>query len=57
MLFISRVVSVLLCWLLVRRYGEDFGLIACYLTLGIYRYGEDFGLIACYLTLGLLARH
>ena len=33
MLFISRVVYVLLCWMLVRRYGEDFGLIACYLIL------------------------
>jgi hypothetical protein len=22
-----------ICWMLVRRYGEDFGLIACYLTL------------------------
>ena len=30
---LQTVVSVLLCWMLVRRYGEDFGLIACYLIL------------------------
>ncbi len=42
MSFILRVISVLLCWLLVRRYGEDFDVIAWSLVIWHYACLPDY---------------